>query len=299
MNPHAFRQVFEKQRLNCERLVRHSIKLSKNGVFLEQCFLEQCFGAAIFCYESSLAGGVKVLLSCCAGPPERNLDGTLESSVGCDCPGHPPPCYDVPMGSKPAEIAVFGWGSLIWCPGALRLKTKWRLDGPRLPIEFARISGDGRLTLVIQPDAEDQQVCWSLSEFDGFDDAVENLQEREGCELRGIHSLTATGKTTGEIPATVKESVRGWLAARGQLSAAIWTGLTTNWQKKRRQKFTSEDAVRYLKELESERERAATTFNRAREYVKNAPSLIQTRVRRAMQQEGWKDTELAKILFED
>jgi hypothetical protein len=203
------------------------------------------------------------------------------------------------MVSKPTEIAVLGWGSLIWCPGGLRIKTKWRSDGPKLPIEFARISRDGRLTLVILPGAEDQQVYWALSEFDDLGDAGRNLKEREGCGSKDIHSLTASGQTAGDIPAMVIESVRGWLAAREQVNAAIWTGLTTNWPEKRRQEFSSEDAVRYLKGLESDRDRAATTFNRAQEYVKSAPSLIQTRVRRAMQQEEWKDTALAKVLFED
>ncbi len=197
------------------------------------------------------------------------------------------------------EIAVLGWGSLIWCPGGLRIKTKWRSDGPKLPIEFARISQDGRLTLVILPGAEDQQLYWSLSEFDDLDAARQNLKMREGSTSQDIHWLTAEGQTTADIPAPVLESVRGWLAARKQVQAAIWTGLSTNWPKKRGQDFTSEDAVRYLKELQSGRDLAATTFNRAQEYVNNAPSLIQTKARRAMQQEGWKDTPLAKILFED
>ncbi|MGO9083976.1 MAG: hypothetical protein ACLQBK_02020 [Candidatus Sulfotelmatobacter sp.] len=204
------------------------------------------------------------------------------------------------MVSKPTEIAVLGWGSLIWCPGGLRIKTKWRSDGPKLPIEFARISRDGRLTLVILPGAEDQQVYWALSEFDDLGDARLNLKEREGCvSVEDIHLLTASGQTAGDIPAMVIALIRGWLAAREQVNAAVWTGLTTNWREKRRQEFSSEDAVRYLKGLESDRDRAATTFNRAQEYVKNAPSLIQTRVRRAMQQEEWKDTTLAKVLFED
>jgi|ERR1700687_5818126 len=197
------------------------------------------------------------------------------------------------------EIAVLGWGSLIWCPGGLRIKTKWHSDGPRLPIEFARISGDGRLTLVIQPGAEDQPAYWALSEFDDLRDARRNLRERESSASEDIHWLTAEGQPVADIPAMVRESVRGWLALRTQVNAAIWTGLTTNWQEKRGREFTPEDAVRYLKELESERDRAAISFNRAQEYVKNAPSLTQTRVRRAMQQEGWKDTTLSKVLFED
>ena len=47
------------------------------------------------------------------------------------------------------KIAVLGWGSLIWNKGKLRLTTNWTDGGPVLPIEFSRISDDGRLTLVI------------------------------------------------------------------------------------------------------------------------------------------------------
>lgn len=38
------------------------------------------------------------------------------------------------------KIAVIGWGSLIWCPKGLKIRDKWKNDGPKLPIEFARIS---------------------------------------------------------------------------------------------------------------------------------------------------------------
>src|SRR5436190_1350463 len=104
------------------------------------------------------------------------------------------------------EIAVLGWGSLIWCPGSLRIKTKWRSDGPRLPIEFARISRDGRVTLVVLPGAEDQPVYWALSEFDDLHDARGNLKEREGTPSKDhIHCLTGDGLTAGDISATVIE----------------------------------------------------------------------------------------------
>ena len=45
------------------------------------------------------------------------------------------------------KIAVLGWGSLIWDPKELDANNEWNNDGPFLPIEFARISNNGRLTL--------------------------------------------------------------------------------------------------------------------------------------------------------
>jgi hypothetical protein len=47
------------------------------------------------------------------------------------------------------RIAFVGWGSLIWNPGKLPLATNWTEVGPILPIEFSRISKDGRLTLAL------------------------------------------------------------------------------------------------------------------------------------------------------
>ncbi len=72
------------------------------------------------------------------------------------------------------EIAVIGWGSLIWCPGSLRIKTKWRSEGPDLPIEFARISSDGRLTLVIHRLAGTAPLL-AISELETLTEARENL----------------------------------------------------------------------------------------------------------------------------
>ncbi len=47
------------------------------------------------------------------------------------------------------KIAYLGWGSLIWDPGMLPISGDWKPGGPVLPIEFSRISDNGRLTLVI------------------------------------------------------------------------------------------------------------------------------------------------------
>lgn len=47
-------------------------------------------------------------------------------------------------------IACIGWGSLIWDRRNLDVDGVWRVDGPMLPVEFARQSGDGRVTLVLE-----------------------------------------------------------------------------------------------------------------------------------------------------
>ena len=47
------------------------------------------------------------------------------------------------------RIAVIGWGSLIWNQAELQISKPFTLGGPALNIEFARISMDGRLTLIV------------------------------------------------------------------------------------------------------------------------------------------------------
>ncbi len=49
---------------------------------------------------------------------------------------------------RPKQIAILGWGSLIWSPRDLSMTGQWQ-PGPSPPIEFARKSADGRLTLVL------------------------------------------------------------------------------------------------------------------------------------------------------
>jgi hypothetical protein len=197
------------------------------------------------------------------------------------------------------RIAVIGWGSLVWCPACLQIKSRWHSDGPALPIEFARISSDKRLTLVIFPGSPDQHTYWALSEFDGLKAARENLQAREGTTSKHIRSLTADGQEEGAVDPKISASIREWLAGHQSLHAAIWTGLISNWWEKRGKQFTPEDAVAYLRELESQRDQAKANYDRAREYIRNAPLQIQTTVRRMMQVEkGWEDAKLPTILFE-
>jgi hypothetical protein len=195
------------------------------------------------------------------------------------------------------SIAIIGWGSLIWCPGSLRIRTVWRRDGPRLPIEFARISRDGRLTLVIQLGTEDQTTYWAVSELEELSGARDNVREREGSKLEDVHYLDRGGRVADGVPSEIARKMSEWLDAHGEVQAAIWTGLPSNWREKRGREFSAADAIRYLEELEVAADSAKATYDRAREYVRNAPPGVETRVRKAMRAQGWTDARLAAVLF--
>lgn len=62
-----------------------------------------------------------------------------------------------------SNIAILGWGSLLWRPESLAMTSAWNPDGPLLPLEFARLSGNNTLTLVIHPASPPQQTYWVTS----------------------------------------------------------------------------------------------------------------------------------------
>ena len=81
------------------------------------------------------------------------------------------------------QIVVLAWGSLVSDPRDLQAAGKFAPNGPLLPIEFCRVSADGRLTLVI--DERFGSVCTSYSApsaHENLDAAIENLSAREGMQ---------------------------------------------------------------------------------------------------------------------
>lgn len=175
------------------------------------------------------------------------------------------------------DIFILGWGSLIWRTGELRTAGDWTQDGPILPIEFSRISENGRLTLVIDEQNGVDLVTRSIrSACTTLDDAIENLRVREGApsakgigyvDLRkGQFSVTALERHK----ATALE-IANWGKTRNA-DAVIWTAIGPRWPLEGT--FTVEAAARYLLNLQ-EPERA-----QAHEYVFKAPKEIETPVRK-------------------
>jgi hypothetical protein len=81
------------------------------------------------------------------------------------------------------KTAILAWGSLVSHPRDLQAAAEFVPDGPLLPIEFCRISADGRLTLAV--DETYGAVCKTYSAPSGIqslDEAIENLRIREGIE---------------------------------------------------------------------------------------------------------------------
>jgi len=175
------------------------------------------------------------------------------------------------------KIAVIGWGSLIWNPRNINLAfEKWRNDGPVLPIEFARKSRDGRITLVIykpymcEPEKW-VRTYWNIIFAKSIDEAIEVLRKRERTIRQYIAHITTD---SDNIDDKIKIEIKNWIRDK-KLDGAVWTDLPSN--------ISLEEVIPYLQSLQGD------TLRRAKEYIEKTPKQIQTPLRREIEKIlGWK-----------
>lgn len=180
------------------------------------------------------------------------------------------------------KIAILGWGSLIWQPKELAYNKTfgWQKDGPILPIEFARISKDGRLTLVITENGTKVPVLFTLSNYHNLEEAVLNLAVREGSGRNSIGSYDKN-KDTFSSKFLFKEEIKNWIK-NTDFDAVIWTNLGENWNIKNDKgdiirQIEPERRIEYLKELKG------NTSAIAEEYIRRTPIEINTDFRKEIE----------------
>ena len=180
------------------------------------------------------------------------------------------------------KSVVLAWGSLVWDPGELQTAGKFMANGPLLPIEFCRISNDGRLTLAI--DETFGALCKTYSarsSLQSLDAARDNLCQREGmADARAIGFVEPASNRQSDFALEshpqVVATIGAWAESLGY-DAAIWTALTSNfndWGKG--EPFSVSAALQYLETLEGD---DPTKFAQALAYIRNAPPEVETPVR--------------------
>src|SRR5690606_16677678 len=147
------------------------------------------------------------------------------------------------------KIAILAWGSLVWQPKELKYDKSfgWKSDGPILPIEFARISKDGRLTLVITPNGTNVSTLYTLSGYKTIDEAVLDLAVREGS---GRMSIGWYNKAKDEFLPEIfayQDEIREWIKDR-DIDAVIWTNLGEKWEVND-EVISPDERIGYLKNL--------------------------------------------------
>ena len=167
------------------------------------------------------------------------------------------------------KIAVLAWGSLIDNPGVLStIIDKWNPDGPKLPIEFARKSNDGRLTLVIFGNyitiAERWiKAYWSFIYTNSIDTSISFLAEREKCPLSRIGLFYP--KNDFILEDEILKSINVW-ALKKEIDAVIWTNLSAT--------FNNEDEIlNYILCLKGD------VYRKAYKYIFSTPIQTKTYLR--------------------
>jgi hypothetical protein len=92
-------------------------------------------------------------------------------------------------------IACLGWGSLCWDPQSLPVVGDWHEDGPFLPVEFTRVSSDGRITLVLTDGVQALPVLWAELDATDLDQAISALANREDVRRLGAIGRWPNGRT--------------------------------------------------------------------------------------------------------
>jgi hypothetical protein len=181
------------------------------------------------------------------------------------------------------KSVVLAWGSLVWDPRDLKIASKFVANGPLLPIEFCRISDDGRLTLAI--DETFGALCKTYSApsaLESLEAARDDLCEREGmADARAIGFVEPASDTQSDFAAQshpqVIATIAAWAESLGY-DAAIWTALTSNFDEwgKGGELFSVSAALQYLETLEGE---DPAKFAQALAYIRKAPPEVETPVR--------------------
>lgn len=176
-----------------------------------------------------------------------------------------------------AIIACIGWGSLIWRPETLPIQRHWFEDGPFLPVEFARESKDGRITLVICADRPLVRTLWAIMDCATLDDAVEALRIREGIFQRNTKDHIGIFSDQQAPNGSIEKTIGEWALSK-KLSGAVWTALPPKFGN--REEMPSEDEV-----IAHFRGLRGSMRDNAIEYVECAPRQIDTPYRRRIEAE--------------
>jgi hypothetical protein len=183
------------------------------------------------------------------------------------------------------RIAILGWGSLLWDLDDLapHVELPWALRaGPRLPMEFSRISPKRKHGLVLCLDPEAGVPCPThaiRSRRDGSAAAAGDLAARERAPVDRIGWATAGGGGVSRLPA-VAEAVAAWCAAAGW-DGAVWTDLEPNFARVAGRAFSVGEGIAWLRGLGPE------SLEEAHRYIRNAPFATRTPLRRALSRDPW------------
>lgn len=184
-----------------------------------------------------------------------------------------------------SRIAILGWGSLIWDLETLTPHTTgdWLMEaGPRLPMEFSRISPKRKLGLVVCLDPLVGVDCMTnviRSTKSDISHTIDDLAARERAPLDLIGAVHSDGLQKGRMP-EVCDAVSVWCETNGW-DGAVWTDLEPNFFDYTNQSFSIDAGLAYLRTLSGE------NLIEAHNYIESAPHQTRTPLRTALSEDAW------------
>jgi hypothetical protein len=177
-------------------------------------------------------------------------------------------------------IVCLGWGSLVWNSDSLDLASEWSTDGPVIPVEFARQSDNGRITLVIAYGTPSVPVLWAKLAESDIEEAKRKLALREGISARNISKGVGYWTRDQASARTEARAIGKWAEERGY-EGVVWTALQPRFAGMYR--LPSEpEVVGYLASLTGRVRAEAET------YCRRAPTQIRTPYRATIEARlGW------------
>ena len=146
-------------------------------------------------------------------------------------------------------IVYLAWGSLFWNPDILPIK-KWIYSSLKLPLEFSRISdnGKGRLTLVIDNKYGVYNNIWyAISNINDVNKSILKLKQREKTTIDNIAyiNLKNNHRRFNNTPKIIVDNIEIW-ARNNNINTVIWTDLKSNWLDIMHTDYNIENAYKYF-----------------------------------------------------
>jgi len=183
------------------------------------------------------------------------------------------------------RICILGWGSLLWDQDPVfdARHGAWQADGPKLKLEFSRVSEKRLRALTLVIDAShgaECQVAYADSTRTDPEDAICDLRNREGTVRARIGFMFLEGSHSQAGDETTRGTIRAW-ATEKKADVVVWTDLQSNFERETGRSFSLDEACRHLQALTPEGKAKAS------EYVWRAPDFVVTPLRQRLQQEPW------------
>ena len=180
------------------------------------------------------------------------------------------------------KIAIIVWGSLYWDPRELAKTEDWFYDGPVLPLEYARKSNNGRITLVIKPDFDDVTTLYAISSLNKLDDAIDNLRIREDTDnVENIGYVDYTANQSNNVRQSnsfIINRLNEWNSTKS-FDAIIWSDFSAKFKNAGLGVLSVNNIVRHINSLDYNAKADAL------EYISKTPKQISTRFRSELEKQ--------------